>query len=93
MTVNHNGVVGMTSLLIVVDSLQKARNEFKKTGFTELESNDSVVRFKITRNQELHIVAPNRPVMTIPNFEKNAGPAYTPFVLKYSILRERAIHF
>ncbi len=71
---SHNGAVGITSLLIVVDSLMAARNEFKKAGFTELKGNDSIARFKITRAQELHLVEPRSPREELSKFLKVRGP-------------------
>ena len=61
---NHpNGVVGMTALRIVVDNLKAARKEFKKMGLTELKGPKSpdVVRFQVSANQELHLIAPQAP--------------------------------
>lgn len=69
-----NGVVGISSLLIVVSDLKAARDEFKKIGFTQLEANDSLVRFKIAHNQELQIMAPKAPGDKLSNFLKARGP-------------------
>ncbi len=53
-----NGVVGITSLLIIVGDLEVAGNEFKAIGLQELEANDTLVRFRIAHSQELHLMAP-----------------------------------
>ena len=58
---NHpNGVVGIASLQIVVDSLDVARERFLKMGLKELESQTSKnsIRFKVKRNQELELITP-----------------------------------
>lgn len=71
---NHpNGVVGVSSLLIVVDSLKKAREEFKKMGLKELEANDTIARFKIAHSQELHLRASRSPGDEVSRFLKTRG--------------------
>ncbi|MEO6685584.1 MAG: c-type cytochrome [Dyadobacter sp.] len=73
--VDHpNGVVGISSLLIVVDTLKAASKEFKKIGLKELAANDSIVRFKIAHNQELHLMAPKSQGDELSHFLKTRGP-------------------
>ena len=58
MSTNHpNGVVGMTAIRIAVRDLESASNEFQQMGFEVLGSNEEMVRYKLIRNQELHLVA------------------------------------
>ena len=72
---NHpNGVVGLSSLLIVVDTLRSALKEFKKIGFRALEVNDTVARFKVAHNQELHLMASKMPDGAFSKFLKKRGP-------------------
>jgi mono/diheme cytochrome c family protein/rhodanese-related sulfurtransferase/catechol 2,3-dioxygenase-like lactoylglutathione lyase family enzyme len=54
-----NGVVGTSAIRIAVENLQDARKKYQKMGFTELEGNDSIARFRLIRNQEIHLLAPN----------------------------------
>lgn len=58
---NHpNGVVGIASIQVLVDSLEVARQRFQKMGLYEQEYNSSknTVRFNVKRNQELLITQP-----------------------------------
>ncbi len=58
MSSNHpNGVVGISALRIAVSDLQSANEEFKQMGFEVLEQDENMVRYKLVRNQELHLVA------------------------------------
>jgi cbb3-type cytochrome c oxidase subunit III len=70
-----NGVVGTAALKIAVEDLEAAREEYKKMGFTELEFNPSeqLARFKIKRNQELQLVAPQSPDDAIASFLMDRG--------------------
>ena len=61
-------------MLIVVDTLSAARKEFKKIGLRELEANDTLARFKIAHNQELHVMAPKSPGDAFSKFLKIRGP-------------------
>ncbi|MEJ1239237.1 c-type cytochrome [Chryseolinea sp. T2] len=58
--IHANGVVGLTTIRVVVDDLDAAREEFIKMGLKEYPSDNSEneTRFGIKRNQELHLVAP-----------------------------------
>lgn len=58
---NANGVVGITSIKIVVADLEASGDEFKKMGLTVLESKENTVRFKVAQNQELYLTAPKSP--------------------------------
>lgn len=58
MSTGHpNGVVGISALRIAVDDLESVSEEFQKMGFEVLEQNERMVRYKLIRNQELHVVA------------------------------------
>ncbi|MCF2488104.1 c-type cytochrome [Dyadobacter sp. CY347] len=70
---NPNGVVGISSLLIVVSDLNAARKEFNKIGFTELEVNDTLARFKVAHKQELHLRAPKSSGDEFSRFLKQRG--------------------
>ncbi|TLV02489.1 hypothetical protein [Dyadobacter luticola] len=70
---NSNGAVGIASLLIVVQDLKAARDEFRKIGFKELEDSDTLARFKVADGQELHLKAPNLPGDAFSKFLKKRG--------------------
>lgn len=58
---NHpNGVVGISSIQIAVDSIDIAREKFKKMGLVEIKNSSSknTAKFKLKRNQELHLITP-----------------------------------
>ena len=71
---NPNGVVGIASLLIVVEDLDAAREKFNKIGFTELEASDTLARFKVANKQELHLVVSKSPGDEFSRFLKKRGP-------------------
>jgi cbb3-type cytochrome c oxidase subunit III len=70
-----NGAVGISALKIAVDDLKTARVEFKKMGFAELDADPATntARFKLYRNQELQLVAPQSPEDEISKFLKTRG--------------------
>src|SRR5690606_11709011 len=74
-TKHRNGVVGTSALKIAVENLEEARKQFKKMGFAELKKNPTknTARFKLVRNQELHLVAPTSPEDNVSNFLKTRG--------------------
>jgi cbb3-type cytochrome c oxidase subunit III len=74
-TKHPNGAVGILALKIAVDDLKTARAEFKKMGFAELETDPATktARFKLYRNQELQLVAPQSPGDEISKFLKTQG--------------------
>jgi mono/diheme cytochrome c family protein/rhodanese-related sulfurtransferase len=55
-----NGAVGIKTLKLLVEDQAAARRAFKKMGFQELEgsSEEGAVRFRIKRNQEIHLRGP-----------------------------------
>ncbi len=58
---NHkNGVVGISSIGIAVDTLEVARKQFQKMGWEEkpLDSVENKTQFSIKRNQTLELIAP-----------------------------------
>lgn len=65
-----NGVVGIAALKVAVPDLAKSRKEFKRMGFEELDpsTDENTVRFKLKRNQELHLIAPQSPDDKISTF-------------------------
>ena len=71
---NPNGVIGISSLRIVVKDLKAASTEFKKMGLSELQTNDSLVRFKIAHNQELLLTTPKSPTDELSKMLKTQGP-------------------
>lgn len=85
-----NGVVGMSSLLIVVDTLRVARSAFKIMGFTELVANDSLARFKIAHNQELQLTAPRQPGDAWSRFLQTRGPGV--YAVRFEVVSGRATH-
>jgi len=71
---NPNGVVGISSLMIVVNDLKAARKEFKKMGLTELAADETLARFKLAHNQELHLMPPKSTGDELSDFLKTRGP-------------------
>lgn len=74
--VHPNGVVGVAALQIVVDDLEAAREEYQKMGLHELAINESknLARFRLKRNQELHITTPLSSDDELAKFLTNRGP-------------------
>lgn len=70
-----NGVIGIAAIKVVVEDLEAARNEFQKMGLLELEENqtENLARYKIKRNQELHITTPQAPDDAHAGFLKQRG--------------------
>lgn len=87
-----NGVVGTAAIRIAVEDLDAARKEFKKIGFTELEGNDSknLVRFKLVRNQELHVLTPTSADDDISKFLTTRGQGV--FALRFEVKNLKATH-
>jgi mono/diheme cytochrome c family protein/rhodanese-related sulfurtransferase/4-hydroxyphenylpyruvate dioxygenase-like putative hemolysin len=52
-----NGVVGMAAIRIVVSDLKTAGKDFEKMGLELIEQNETIFRFRVARNQELHLLA------------------------------------
>ncbi len=52
-----NGVVGIAAIRIVVRDLEAAHEEFGKLGFEVIEHHDTTARYRLSRHQELHVVA------------------------------------
>ncbi len=73
---NHkNGVVGIKAIQIAVDSFEVARNNFLRMGLKELSTNNnkSKTRFKVKRNQELHLSSSNSENDDVAKFLKERG--------------------
>ncbi|QJW90667.1 c-type cytochrome [Spirosoma taeanense] len=71
---NPNGVIGISSLRIVVSNLKTARKKFKKIGLRELEESDTAALFSIAQNQTLQVMAPRLPGDAYSRFLKTRGP-------------------
>lgn len=54
----NNGAVAMSYLKIVVKDIDSAKKEFEKMGLQEIESSDSMVKFKVAYEHSLYIVQP-----------------------------------
>lgn len=52
-----NGVVGMSAIRIVVEDLEAAYQEYQKMGLELIEQNEATASYRVSRNQELHLVA------------------------------------
>lgn len=79
----NNGVIGTSSLQIVVDDLETAKREFRKMGFQELESRDSVIRFKVAHDQELRLFTPKSSSDDAAKFLKSRGPGV--FAVRFEV--------
>ncbi|MCH6235727.1 c-type cytochrome [Cognataquiflexum rubidum] len=87
-----NGVLGITAIKVVVEDLEAARKEFKKMGLLELKENPSenLVRFKIKRNQELHLISPQTPDDSFAQFLKMRGSGV--FAIVFEVLDLKATY-
>jgi cbb3-type cytochrome c oxidase subunit III len=79
-----NGVVGTAAIRIAVEDINAASKEFLKMGFTELESNDSIARFQLIRNQEIHLIAPQTDRDEISDFLKTRGSGV--FAVRFEVI-------
>lgn len=52
-----NGAVGISAIRMAVNDIEASSQEFKKMGFGAIESTDSIARYQLFRNQELHLVS------------------------------------
>ena len=54
---HSNGVIGISSIKVAVDTLSKAREKFQKMGLKEVEakSTENRATFAVKRNQEIHL--------------------------------------
>ncbi|WP_144017346.1 c-type cytochrome [Ekhidna lutea] len=69
-----NGVVGTSAIRIAVENVQAARKEFQQMGFTELEANDTIARYQLIRNQEIHIIGVLSTDPSVSKFLSDRGP-------------------
>jgi len=69
------GVIGIVSLQIAVDSLEVAREKFKKIELLELKEQNSknTARFQVKRQQELELTSPQSSNDEISKFLKERG--------------------
>jgi cbb3-type cytochrome c oxidase subunit III len=91
-----NGVVGTSAIRIAVDDIKTASKEFQKMGLTELESNDSIARYQLIRNQEIHLISSQSAGDELSNFlsKRGSGVFAIRFEVKnldstYAFLKER----
>ncbi len=70
-----NGVVGMAAIQLAVQDLEATREAFLRMGLVELENDaeEHLVRFKLKRNQELHVTAPKTPEDELAHFIEQRG--------------------
>jgi mono/diheme cytochrome c family protein/rhodanese-related sulfurtransferase len=86
-----NGVVGVATIKVVVDDLESARDEYRKMGLLEIEDNtteDDMVRFRIKRNQELHVTTPQSPDDDLAGFLKQHGSGVYAVVFEVKDVKE-----
>lgn len=85
-----NGVVGVVAIKVVVEDLESARDDFRKMGFLEVADNptEHMVRFKIKRNQELHLTTPLTPDDALAEFLKQHGSGVYAIVFEVKDLKE-----
>ncbi len=62
-----NGVVGTVAIRIELNDLEKGKKDFEKMGFKLIEATDSLIRYKLLRNQELQLVNTNETQLTDDN--------------------------
>lgn len=85
-----NGVVGVAAIKVVVDDLESARDEYRKMGLLEIEdtTREDMVRFRIKRNQELHVTTPQSPDDDLTGFLKQHGSGVYGVVFEVKDLKE-----
>ncbi len=52
-----NGVVGMSAVRVVVEDLEASHKQFDKMGFELIDKTEDMARYRLYRNQELHLVS------------------------------------
>tara|TARA_R110002073_G_scaffold8207_3_gene45738 strand:+ start:21580 stop:23541 length:1962 start_codon:yes stop_codon:yes gene_type:complete len=80
-----NGVIGIASLQIAVDSLDVAREKFQKMGLVELKNNSSknTTSFQVKRQQELQLNTPLSPDDEISKFLQERGSGV--FAIRFEV--------
>jgi mono/diheme cytochrome c family protein/rhodanese-related sulfurtransferase len=73
--VHPNGVVGTAAIIIAVDDLEVAIKEYQKMGLAliEVDKSGKLARFRLIRNQEIHLIAPDSSGDEISAFIKTNG--------------------
>lgn len=86
-----NGVVGTRAIVIAVQNLDSARMTYQKMGFEEVEGTQSEheVKFKLIRNQEIHLVAPGSDE-TVADFLAECGSGV--FALRFEVKNLEETH-
>jgi mono/diheme cytochrome c family protein/rhodanese-related sulfurtransferase len=79
-----NGAVGIAAIRVAVEDITAASRAYKKMGFTELASNDSLARFQLYQNQELHLLAPKSAEDELSNFLKKCGSGL--FAIRFEVI-------
>jgi len=52
-----NGVIGMSAIRVAVEDLTASHKEFEKMGFELIDKTETLVRYQLYRNHELHLVS------------------------------------
>lgn len=83
--VHPNGVVGTAALVIAVKDLAVAIKEYKTMGFVQIEEVNSknLARFRLIRNQEIHLIAPTSTDDEISTFLKTYGQSL--FAVRFEV--------
>ncbi|MGK0412255.1 MAG: mono/diheme cytochrome c family protein/rhodanese-related sulfurtransferase [Polaribacter sp.] len=70
-----NGVIGLSSIQLAVDTLKVASENFRKMGFLELENstNKNTASFNVKRNQTIQLNAPSSKNDDVSKFLKERG--------------------
>ncbi len=79
-----NGVVGTSAIILAVEDMKAASDEFKKMGFQELESSDFLTRFQLYRNQEIHLVTSKTENDELSDFLKYRGTGV--FAIQFEVI-------
>lgn len=79
-----NGVVGLKAIRIAVEDLEVANMDYNKIGFKELERNDSLIRYHLIRNQELHLISPQSSNKPLSKFLTTRGSGV--FSLRFEVI-------
>lgn len=74
---NHpNGVVGISAIRIAVNDLEDTSESYSKMGLEPIEQNDTIARFRLYRDQELHLVSSNNSQSTKDFIEERGSMVY-----------------
>jgi cbb3-type cytochrome c oxidase subunit III len=79
-----NGVVGTAAILIAVEDMESASEKYKNMGFIELAASDTLSRYQVIRNQELHLISPGSTDDELSSYLQTHGAGV--FALRFEVI-------